>query len=433
MAFLAQIPALIKVGAVFVVVLYAIRRHLSLGNAFFIGSIVLCIFFNMSAADMLVSMVRAVVYPKTLCLAIIVSLILVLSSSMERAGQMHRLLKSFQGLVTSAKLNLVVFPALIGLLPMPGGAVFSAPMVKVLGEPSKLSTDQLSFINYWFRHIWEYWWPMYPGVLLATIMGDLHLALFVAVLSPLTIVAVYLGWRPVKRLNNAENPLPVTRPSLKPFFKELAPILIVIVPGLCLGLIFSYLMPEKTVAKELGLVFSLCAAVGWICRENRFSAKQIGSILASRSILKMVYMVFAILIFKEVLQDGDAVKAISGELIALRVPVFLISAVLPFIVGVITGITIAFVGSTFPILIPLVDSHGEAGFMVGYVMLALVSGFAGVLLSPLHLCLILSNEYFETSPGAVYRLLWLPCLGLLAAGMLYFWLLYGIYKWVLAT
>jgi uncharacterized protein len=430
MTLLSQLPALIKVGAVFVVVLYAIRRRLSLGNAFMIGTAVLAILFALSPLEMVGSAVNAVVYPKTLCLAIIVSLILVLSSSMEAAGQMHRLLESFQGLVSSAKLNLVIFPALIGLLPMPGGAVFSAPMVKELGRSSKISRARLSFINYWFRHIWEYCWPMYPGVLLATIMGDLHLAVFVVVLSPLTVMAVYLGWRPIKSLENSEESLSMKRPPLKPFLKELLPILIVIVPGLSLGLIFSYTMPKLTVAKEMGLVISLCLGVGWIWWENRFTGRRIGRVLGSESILKMVYMVFAILIFKEILQDSDAVGEISNELIALRIPIFLITATLPFVVGVITGITIAVVGSTFPILIPLVHSHGEAGFMVGYVMLALVSGFAGVLLSPLHLCLILSNEYFETVSGPVYRYLWLPCLGLLISGMLYFWLLYGLYKWI---
>ena len=88
---------------------------------------------------------------------------------MELAGQMQRLLENFRGLITNIRINLIIFPALIGLLPMPGGAIFSAPMVKDLGRKSGFSGDKLSFVNYWFRHIWEYCWPLYPGVLLATI------------------------------------------------------------------------------------------------------------------------------------------------------------------------------------------------------------------------------------------------------------------------
>ena len=52
--------------------------------------------------------------------------------------------------------------------------------------------------------------------------------------------------------------------------------------------------------------------------------------------------------------------------------------------------------------------------------LALVSGFTGVLLSPLHLCLLLSNAYFETHLWPVYRQLALPLAVVQAGGCLYF-------------
>ena len=99
--------------------------------------ILLC--FGMQPRVTLKSMLASITDLKTLSITLIVSLILVLSNSMELAGQMQRMLKNFQGLISSTRLNLIIFPALIGLLPMPGGAVFSAPMVKELGIGSKLS------------------------------------------------------------------------------------------------------------------------------------------------------------------------------------------------------------------------------------------------------------------------------------------------------
>jgi len=114
---------------VFVLVLICIRKKFSLGNAFILGAIFLSVLFGLKPLAMLKSMVASIFDPKTLSIAVIVSLILVLSISMEMAGQMQRLLEKFRGLVSSPRLNLVIFPALIGLLPMPGGAAFSAPMV----------------------------------------------------------------------------------------------------------------------------------------------------------------------------------------------------------------------------------------------------------------------------------------------------------------
>ena len=200
MSVLQHIPAMIRVGIVFVLVLLFIRKKLSLGNAFMLGAVSLSIFFGLRPRAMIGSMTGSLVYPKTLSLTLIVSLILVLSSSMELSGQMQRLLEKFKGLIINIRINLIVFPALIGLLPMPGGAVFSAPMVKELGANTGLPEDKLSFINYWFRHIWEYCWPLYPGVLLATILADLNILTFVLFMSPMTILAVLFGYIPHRSL-----------------------------------------------------------------------------------------------------------------------------------------------------------------------------------------------------------------------------------------
>ena len=431
MTILEHIPALLRMALVFVIVLYAIRKNLSLGNAFMIGTLVLSIFFAMPIQAAVKSIFFSIIHLKTLSIALVVSLILVLSSSMESTGQMRRLLGRFCGLVRSPRLNLVIFPALIGLLPMPGGAVFSAPMVKEMGAGLKLSGARLSFINYWFRHIWEYWWPMYPGVLLATLIADINLSAFVVMMFPLTFVAVYLGSRSIKKVNlsGLRQTWP-ERPSLGPFMHELAPILMVIILGLGLGIVLSAIFPELTIAKEGGLLVSLLIAVAWIWYENRLPGDKRRAIVLNGKMLNMVYMVIAILVFKGILGDSHAVEAISRELIKLHIPLVLITVILPFMVGLFTGITIAFVGSTFPILISLVHAQGETAFMGAYIMIGLTCGFAGVLLSPLHLCLLLSNEYFDTTLNHIYRYLWLPCVCLVFASMGYFWILREVHDWL---
>jgi len=203
MTILNQIPALLRMAIVFVLVLIAIRKKLSLGNAFLLGALALGVLFGETPRTIAISAAGALLNPATVSLTLIVGLILILSNSMEKAGQMQRLLTSFRGLVSNPRLNLTIFPALIGLLPMPGGAVFSAPMVKELGAPSKLSGGQLSFVNYWFRHIWEYWWPLYPGVLLTVVLADINLLIFICSMAPLTLAAIMLGQGPIKVMKDS--------------------------------------------------------------------------------------------------------------------------------------------------------------------------------------------------------------------------------------
>ena len=431
MTFLQSIPAIVKMIMVFFLVLLCIQKKLSLGNAFLLGTLFLSFLFGLKPLATVKSIFASITDPKTLAIAVVVSLILVLSSSMELAGQMQRMLKNFQGLVASPRLNLVIFPALIGLLPMPGGAVFSAPMVKELGTHSKLSEAQLSFVNYWFRHIWEHWWPLYPGILLTTVITEISLLTIIVIMCPFTAVAVWLGYRALKRsgslrTNNDRNP----HLSLWPFIKELLPILVVIFAGLGMGVVFSKLFPAFPISKETGLILALCLAIGWVWYQNAIGKKQILSTLTHPQLLKMMYMIAGILIFKGILTDSHAAAAISQELIQMHIPLVLIAVMLPLLVGISGGIVIAFVGSTLPILVPLIRSLGEVQFLPAYVMLILVSGFTGVMLSPMHLCFQLSNEYFGVRPGSVYRQLWLPCFSLIAAGLVYFGILHWLWQWI---
>lgn len=427
MTVFAHIPAILKIIIVFILVVICIRKKLSLGNAFMLGAVSLSILFSLKPQAMLKSMILSVIDPKTLSIAVIVSLILILSNSMETAGQMQRLLEKFQGLVLSPRLNLVIFPALIGLLPMPGGAVFSAPMVKELGTHSKLSQSQLSFVNYWFRHIWEHWWPLYPGILLTTIMTNISLLTIMLIMCPFTLIAVWLGYRNLKGYVQYRQFSERDSRSLAwPFIKELVPILIVIFPGLAMGMLLSVIFPSFPVSKESGLILALCIAIVWVWFENGISKDQILQMLTTPRLLNMIYMIAGILIFKGILADSKAAVTAGQELVQLHVPLVAILVTLPFLVGVSGGIVIAFVGSTFPILLPLVHSLGQTELLPAYVMLVLSCGFAGVMLSPLHLCFLLSNEYFGTTMGSVYKHLWLPCLSLIGASLIYFWLLHWL-------
>ena len=426
-----HIPAILRILIVFITVLWAIKKKVSLGSSFLFGSVLLGLISGMGFFPILKSIFFSLIHPKTMSLAIVVSLILVLSHSMEAVGQMERLLNSFQGFIKNPGINLIIFPALIGLLPMPGGAIFSAPMVKTIGKKRNLTGAQLSFINYWFRHIWEYWWPLYPGVLLVTTMADFNLWNFVLFLFPLTIVAIISGYWPLRKMiKNIPSGQKDNNPPFGPFFMELLPILIVIVVGICAGVVLSYFLKPRGIAvsKELGLIFALMIAIGLVWHKNKFPVKDRIKILRQPELLQMFYMVASILVFQGVLKDSRSVYDLSRELMAWKIPLVPITMLLPFLVGGAAGITIAFVGTTFPILISIITAYGEAHLMLPYMMLAMVSGFSGVLLSPLHLCLLLSNGYFKTSLQPVYRYLWAPCFFLVLSGSLYFFGAHNIWN-----
>jgi integral membrane protein (TIGR00529 family) len=428
MSFLFTIPAFIRILIVFAVILLSIHRKLALGHCFSLGAFILGILFGMHPLSIFKSATLALSHPKTLSLAAVVSLILILSHSLEAAGQMQRLLDRFQGLIRIQAINLVVFPSLIGLLPMPGGAIFSAPMVKSLGCRGQLNAADLSYVNYWFRHIWEYWWPLYPGVLLITALGGFNLWSLVLTALPMTVVAVVAGYWPLRGKLSFFKQVPLSgqspvKISPWPFIRELTPIWMVIVLGIAIGAGLSQLNMFGNIAKETGLIIGLVLAIVLVWHTNGVSVANRRKILTNRKLASMIYMVASILIFKGILEDSQAVAAVSNELLRWGIPLAVVAVTLPMLVGLASGLTIAFVGTTFPILISLIHASSASQALLPYLILGLVSGFVGVLFSPLHVCLMLSNEYFETSLDQVYRHLLVPCLAMLIAAIIYFQML----------
>ncbi|MDA8138880.1 MAG: DUF401 family protein, partial [Desulfobacteraceae bacterium] len=423
-AWIEAIPAIARILIIFGLVLLAMRHKWSLGNAFAGGTVALGLVFGMGPWAIVRSAGAALVQPKTISLSVVIALILVLSHTLEESGQMARLLDSFKGLIRRPKINLVIFPALIGLLPMPGGAIFSAPMVKNLGVSHRLSPSQLSYINYWFRHIWEYWWPLYPGILLTTTLANVDLWRLVSVTVPLTLVAIFIGYRPLKGAIAAAEGAGQRR-SMGPFLKELAPIGAVIVLSFIFGLLFSRMLPAhfEAIAKELGLILALVLAIVWVWQVNAMAWRERWAIIKSPALVKMVYMITAILLFKAILEQSRAVDQVSQEMLRWHIPLVPIAILLPLLVGTVSGITIAFVGTTFPILISLIQGFGQEPLLLPYLMLALAAGFVGVLVSPLHLCLLVSNEYFKTTLIPIYRLMRTPLIALLTSALIYFYVL----------
>jgi len=73
------------------------------------------------------------------------------------------------------------------------------------------------------------------------------------------------------------------------------------------------------------------------------------------------------------------------------------------------------VGISFPILLPIFGS--ESPDMV-LVMFAYVSGFVGILLSPAHLCLVLTLDFFKADLRDVYKILLWPSVVIFIAAFL---------------
>lgn len=407
--------SLIKLLVIFFGLVFLLRRNWLLGHCLFLASFTLGLWQGLSPIQIFLIFLKAIKNSQNLLLSCIILSILIFAHSLSKTGQLERVIKAYQGVFPWPRFNLTMLPALIGLLPMPGGAVFSAPFVEGLGKEYDISHARAAIINYWFRHVWEYTWPLYPGLILASHLGEVEIYRLIYIQLPLTIIAFLLGY-----LFYLPRPLNLhlskKKGSFSLFLKEMAPILIVVI------LAISFEAKIRFLPRELLIAVAVWTGILWVWLKQRINTSQLKAIFKDSTLIKVLYAVLSIFCFKEVINGSNIVLELSHLLTEYHIPLFLIASTIPFLIGLIIGLTLAFVGTTFPLITALIQATHAP--VLPYIFLAFGCGVVGVLLSPMHLCFILSLEYFHVPFDKTYHKLYLPCV--IMAVFIGIWFLYLI-------
>ncbi len=407
---------------VFALILVLTRLKVPLAGAIGIGAIVCGAAFGLGAGDIARTAVDGAVHARTIALTLTVIVLLGLSALMRQSGQLDRIVALARSVLRRPTVTMAAMPALIGLLPMPGGALVSAPMVESAAGETGVRREVLSSINYWFRHIWEHWWPLYPGVMLATdfiagasagtaAAGGLGTyALYQFPLGVAMAVAGLVLFRNVHPDLHAKAPRPERGTWGRLLVATSSIWVIVLVWVVVQNLVMPHLKPHlpaplAEIAKYLALGTGLVASIAWTMRLNRIGVREASKVFVSKSVLKLATVIISVMVFEHTWRRVGAAALIAGELQDLRVPIMLVVMVLPFIAGLVTGVAIGFVGTSFPIVLNLVVASGDGDAMRAYVALAYAFGHLGQMMSPLHVCYFVSNEHFGTRFAPVYRLI----------------------------
>jgi integral membrane protein (TIGR00529 family) len=424
------IPALLKVLCCFGLILALNRLRIHLSICLFIGAVAVGMWMGLSPGGVIHSFAASLSSLETLQLVAIISLILVVSQLMKVSGQLDRIVNNFVAVVQNASTVSVVMPALIGLLPMPGGALFSAPMVETAVAGCSLSQDRKTAVNYWFRHIWEFWWPLYPGVVLAVSLLQVEMWRFILIQAPLTLLSIAAGTlfllRPLRDNNERKNHGSFKVQVLGPFLWEAMPIVVVVGCIFLLTIMRSVLLWSGVSIRLpafMPLLLGLSACLTWVMWVNRLGLRHLWTALIDRNTLPMLLLILGIMVFKGTLIDSQAVLQIREEMVHYHIPFILVVVSMPFISGFITGITIGFVGATFPLLVPLFAGLSPLDFLI-HASLAYVSGYVGMMLSPVHICLLVTKDYFKASLAASYRHIFKPAAAVMVAWIMVLGLLH---------
>lgn len=393
---------LLKVSLIFITIV-AVSRYLKvrLWACILAGAAVLGFSFGMTPASLLYTFYRSTTSWKTIQILIILYGIAVFEYTLRISGTLNRLIVSLKKLLRDDRLVLGSLPAFLGFLPSPGGALFSAPLVEEAAAGVEITPEQKSFVNYWFRHVWEVSFPLFPGLILAASVSGLPLYGLARKMLPMVAVNIATGCLVVfhtrfRVAGDAARPESRFRLSaVAELLKNLFPILFII----CGALFF-----------KMDIILLIALAIAWT-----FFQVSVGPATAKKIFVDTLYsqnlmLIVAIMAFAEALNDSGAAVAIPKTFVDMNFPVFMIFMGMPFVLGIFTGINTAFVGLSFPILAGMAGGH----LTESQVSLAYLSGTAGIMLSPVHLCFILTQNYFKANLLSIYRMLFFPVAAMLA-------------------
>jgi len=386
--------------------LILIRLKVRPGLAIFAGSIALALLL-LPARSLPKHMFDTLIDRQTLTLLVVVASALALSRLMEVKGLLTSLTATLERLGPRLAMHFV--PATIGLVPMPAGALVSATALRDLSNRMGLAPERVTFINYWFRHIWESSLPVYPAIIATSIILSVQLSSVTLTLLPMTALVIALGtFSSYRMLQHRKRYQTEERMSKRSIVYDLLraswPILLIV------ALVLAGV--DAVVAFPLALVLLAC--------QQKAKWPELKTALKYGADLQILFLLYAVMLFKATIEGAGAAYALFSDMQHIGLPTPVLLAFLPFLTGFATGISMGFVGISLPLLVPFIALGSQFN---GYALvLAYISGYVGVLLSPVHLCLILSTEYFKASLAGVYRLILPPLLAIEAVAVFIYYI-----------
>lgn len=372
---------ILKVSLIFVFIVFLLRRKINIGYALIAGSLLFFILYPFHLKKTGISLFNALISHTSINLYLSLTLIKSFEYSLRQTGLMQKMTEASQSLLGNKKLSIISMPLVMGMLPSLGGAYLSAPMVDSATKNLNMAKEEKAFINYWYRHPWELILPLYPGIVLASAVSGVHLRELIILNLPAAMILFLAGFVLSMRNVKDKNQLSTSNRNFKSLYSFI-PIILVLFP---------------VIVFKIDLYISFIFNIILLCLYYRKSFKEILSIIKHGFTSDIFYLVIGVIIFKEMLQVSGAVDGIARAITQSGIPYLIVFTILPLFVGLITGITIGYVGSTFPLIMTLKQT------LPYEISIAFVAGYLGVLISPLHLCLILTKEYFKANIIGMYR------------------------------
>ena len=324
--------------------------------------------------------------------------VMLLSQLYKETGFISRLSSSLGNLIKNPKVVLSALPAVIGFLPVAGGALMSAPLVDAEADKLELSADRKAYVNLWSRHTI---FPVYPIsqvlIMTAALTGTTVLSIIlrqIPVVAVMVAVGYFVGFRGTAKARLESSNNRNRSADLKEFTFSFSPILVTIVVAISLGAVsfaFSKQGFDALIATFVGL--------GVLIVLSKMSFETFARPLKGRGIYGVTAAAYGAFLLRNVLNTLGIAQLFPTGMANDSTGLLLLLTLAPAVLAFLTGSPLGGIAIGASILTGLV------AFSPSTASLLYMSAYLGYTVAPTHLCFTFTAEYFKTPIARVYKYL----------------------------
>ena len=321
--------------------------------------------------------------------------LLAASTSIAVFAEIYRLTGFIEGLgrnlssrLGDPRYAIIIVPAVIGLLPVAGGALMSAPIVGILGSLVGLSPALSVYTNVWFRHTIFLSYPLSQTLIITSTISGVDLASLALRNLPIALFMVFIGYFIALRGRRVVKKPRVDGEEGRGLMATLSPLIVALVSGVFLKIVIG------NYGIVVGVLLGLLTL--WALAMPKYSI--VVDVIRNRRVLGIILAAYSIIFFQKTILYTSS-KAIANAIVGTGIPLIIIEAFLPFLLGYFLASPL----TSIVLSIPLIANITGASLPLDTVSLVFASAFLGYLISPAHLCLVYTLEYFKENIGGVYK------------------------------
>lgn len=369
---------IIKLIVIFASIIIVIKYNKPLHMALLFGIVSTVILYRIGLGNTLSLVVKGAFSRDTIYLILAFYTITFLQRMLEKRERILLAEESLNNIFNSRRVNAMLAPFIIGLLPSAGAVLIAAPIVdNAAGD--YISKEERTFVTSYFRHISESFLPTYSHILLALSLTDIDMTSFVIAMLPMVVVLFLLGYFVyVKKIpkGSDRNVSKAKLPEMKNLLISLWSIAAVII------IVLSFNIPV-----HLAVIPVIILAI----IVDKFKIKELLPMFISAFETRLILTTVLIMVFKEILSFTGVIERLPDYFALLPISPVIIFGLIFFFGSLVAG-SKAIIALALPLAFATIPAGG-----LGLMVFLMSISYIAMQISPTHICLAIITEYYHTS------------------------------------